>query len=319
MQQVTYDSIAPLIQDVQTQGRSVLVLFVCPVSQAQIKARYNMPRNHSATSRIQQTAQRSFMYAAQNALSQAIRSVFGYNVFGRVASDVARQTMYSATNSQRNSLSAAEQQQAIIKAFESVSSRFAWDPKRNSFISASAIQDALSPFDLQLQSGPIQHQYDRMILARMLVQMAMADGVLAQAESNWLAEFLDPSFGDIDSLSRRPPISGAEFSQVSAGPVRESMLMLTWTLALADEDFAVQEQQLLKQFAQGLGLQNASIQKIRSAAQDYILSQAMEAMFAWGGHDQFARQKVFEMATKIGMSQQEALMSEARFQRRRGN
>jgi len=258
------------------------------------------------------------MYAAQNAISQAIRSVFGYNVFGRVASDVARQTVYSAATNQNNSLSGAEQQQAIVKAFESVSSRFAWDPKRNSFISASAIQDALSPFDLQLQRAPIQHQYDRMILARMLVQIAMADGVMAQQESNWLAEFLDPSFGDVDSLARRPPISGPEFSQVSAGPVRETMLLITWTLALADEDFAAQEQQLLRTFAQSLGLQSAAIQKVRSAAQDYILSQAMEAMFGWGGHDQFTRQKIFELAAKVGMSQQEALMAEARFQRRRG-
>ena len=161
--QITYDSIAPLIQDVQTQGRSVLVLFVCPVSQAQVKARYNMPRNYSATSRIQQTAQRSFMYAAQNALSQAIRSVFGYNVFGRVASDVARQTMYSAANSQRNSLSAAEQQQAIVKdwCFLSV----CMGPKETLYLRRSH-PDGL-PFDLQLQNGPVQHQYDRMFwLAR---------------------------------------------------------------------------------------------------------------------------------------------------------
>jgi tellurite resistance protein len=316
--QITYDIIAPLIQNVQAQGRTVNVLFVCPVSQAQVQARHNVPINNSMGSRIQKNAQRSFMYAAQNAIAQTIRSVFGYNVFGRMASDVARQTMYSASSNQNRNLSAGEQQEAVIQAFQTVSARFAWDPKRNSFVSATALKDALSLFDLQLQQAPIQHSYDRMVLARMLVQMAMADGHLAPEEEQWLIEFLDPSLGSIESLRTRPPLSAPEFSQVSSGPSRESMLMVVWTLAIADEDFAAQEQQLLQNFAQQLGLSSDSIQKIRNAAQYYILSQALESMFGWGGHDQYARQKLFELASKIGISQQEALMAEARFQRRRG-
>ena len=316
--QITYDNIAPLIQNVQVQGRTVQVLFVCPVSQTQVQARYNVPIDNGMGARIQQTAQRSFMYAAQNALSSVIRDVFGYNLFGRVASDVARQTVSSAASNQNRNLSAAEQQNGVIKAFESVSSRFAWDPNRNSFISASALKDALSPFELQLQQAPIQHQYDRMILSRMLVEMAMADGTLSNQEESWLVDFLDPNLGSIEMLRSRPPISAAEFSQVSNGAVRESILMLVWSLAICDEDFAQQEQQLLQRFASNLGLSSSSIEKVKLASQDYILSQALEGMIGWGGHDQFARQKLFELAGKIGVSQNDALMIEARFQRRRG-
>jgi uncharacterized tellurite resistance protein B-like protein len=316
--QITYETIAPLIQNVQAQGRTVNVLFVCPVSQAQVQARQSVSLSNSMGARIQKSAQRSFMYAAQNAIAQTIRSVFGYNVFGRMASDIARQTMYSASSNQNRSLSAGEQEEAVIKAFQSVAARFAWDPKRNSFVSVAALKDALSPFDLQLQQAPIQHAYDRMILARMMVQMAMADGNLTAEEEQWLIEFLDPKLGSIASLSTRPPLSTPEFSQVSAGAVRESMLMLVWTLAIADEEFAAQEQQLLQSFAQQLGISSNSIQKIRNASQDYILSQALESIFGWGGHDQYARQKLFELASKIGISEQEALLAEARFQRRRG-
>ena len=317
--QLNYDAIAPLIQNVQAQGRTVQVVFMCPVSQKQVRARHSMPVNNSVGSRIQQSAQRSFMYAAQNALSQVIRNIFGYNVFGRVASDVTRQTMYATMNNSNRNLSAAEQQQAVVQAFQSVSSQFAWDARRNTFVSAAALQEALSPFDLQLQQAPIVHNYDKMILARMLVQMAMADGTISSEEETFLIGFLDPNLGSIESLRNRPPISGPEFSQVSQGSVRESMLLLVWTLALCDEDFAAQEQQLLQSFAQQLGLSSASIQKVRGAAHDYILSQALESMFGWGGnHDQYARQVLFELAQKIGVSQQEALMAEARFQRRRG-
>ena len=121
---------------------------------------------------------------------------------------------------------------------------------------------------------------------------------------NWLA-ISGSSFGDITLSPRRPPISGAEFSQVSAVCAREHV-DAHWTLALADEDFAVQEQRVFETVCPRLGLQNASIQKIRSTAQDYIM-QTMEAMFAWGGHDQLP-EKVFR-PHQIGMSQQEALMS----------
>lgn len=317
--QLNYDVIAPLVQNVQAQGRTVQVVFACPVSQTQVRARHRMPVNNSVGSRIQKSAQRSFMYAAQNALSQVIRNMFGYNILGRVASDVTRQTMHSTMNNHNQNLSAAEQKEAIVQAFQTVSSKFAWDGRRNTFVSASALQDALSPFDLQLQKAPIQHNYDKMILSRMLVEMAMADGSLGTEEETFLLGFLDPSIGTIESIKNRPPISVPEFSQVSHGDVRESMLLLVWTLALCDEHFAQQEQQLLQSFAQQLGLSSSSIQTIRSAAHDYILSQALESMFGWGGnHDQYARQVLFELAGKIGVSQQEALMAEARFQRRRG-
>ena len=318
MQTPTYESLSSIIADVKNNGRSVQVRFVCPVSQKQVQARYTMPTNNSMGARAQQTAQRSFMYAAQNAVSQVLRNVFGYNLFGRVASDVARQTMHTAASNSSRSLSAAEQKEAVVQAFLTVSSQFAWDGKRSSWISASALKDALSPFDLQLQEHPITHQYDRMILARMLVQMAMADGVMAPEESQFLEDFIDPNLGSVQSLSARPPLSSAEFSQVSSGGVRESMLMLTWTLSIADEDFDPKEAQLLQKFAQQLNLNQNSIQKARTNAQDFILSQAMETMFAWGGQDQYARQKLLELAGKIGVSQQEALMAEARFQRRRG-
>ena len=318
MQKPTYESLSPIIADVQNNRRSVQVRFVCPVSQKSVQARYTMPTNNSIGARAQQTAQRSFMYAAQNAVSQVLRNVFGYNLFGRVASDVARQTMRNATTNSAQSLSASEQKEAVVQAFLTVSSQFAWDGKRGSWIAASALKDALSPFDLQLKQNPVTHQYDRMVLARMLVQMAMADGVLASKEIEFLQENLNPNLGSIESLAARPPLSNAEFSQVSQGGVRESMLMLVWTLSIADEDFDPKEAQLLQNFAQQLGLNQGSLQKARAAAQDFILSQTMETMFAWGGQDRYARQNLLEIASKIGMSEQEALMAEARFQRRRG-
>ena len=249
MSQISYESIAPLIQDLQVRGRTVNVLFVCPVSQERVQARHNMPRNNTATSNIARSAQRSAMYAAQNAVSQVIRNVFGYNLFGRVASDVARQTVYAASNNNQNSLSAKEQKQAVLQAFQSVSSRFAWDAKQQRWLSTSALKETLSPFELQLQRAPITHPYDKGILSRMLVQVAVSDGNLSTEEEDWLASFLDPQQGSVSNIAQRPPLSQAEVSQTSAGAVRETMLMIAWMVALCDEEFADQEKAMLQQFS----------------------------------------------------------------------
>ena len=75
----------------------------------------------------------------------------------------------------------------------------------------------------------------------MLVEIAMADGILAQEEEDFLSEFLDPNLGSIQQLSQRPKLTQQEFNSVSQGDVRKTMFMLSWTLALADEDFAQEE------------------------------------------------------------------------------
>ena len=45
MSQISHESIEPLIQDLQVRGRTVHVLFVCPVSQEKVQARQNVSIN----------------------------------------------------------------------------------------------------------------------------------------------------------------------------------------------------------------------------------------------------------------------------------
>jgi hypothetical protein len=93
--------------------------------------------------------------------------------------------------------------------------------------------------------------------------------------------------------------------------------MLTWALALCDEDFAEAEKKLLMEYGHSLGLSAIQIGKIQSIAQQYILENALEYMLSWGNQDQFSRQHLFQIASKIGLSQREAMEVEAKFQRRK--
>lgn len=312
MSQLNYTQIQPLIDQVDVQNRSVRVSFRCPITGEQVQSSYTLRQQQGG---ISSTVERSLMYGVQSAISQTIRSVFGYSIFGRIAGDIARQGVYNAQRDSRNNLSESEKQQAIVAAFQSVSSRFYFDAQRNHWVSKNAQKELLSPFDLQLQQAPIAHNYDRQLLTRMLVEIAMADGHLAPAEENWLMSFLDPSSGSIQEIAQRPQLTSAELQMASKGPVRQSLLMLSWALALADQEFAASERQRLMVFAQGLGLNQSQVQAAEHAAQDYVLDQAMRTAFQFG-HDNYARQHIYQLGSRIGMSQDKVSMAEAQFLRR---
>ena len=317
MQSLSFEAIEPLLYNVQEQGRSVQVVFRCPVSGKEVQARHYQAKDNSMGARIQDNAQRSVLYAIQQAIGTTIRSFFGNNIVGRVAGDVARQTTSSASSHMNNSLSQKERQEAITRAFQSVQRQFTWDEKNSRWISIHAVQEALSEFDLQNQKHPITHNYDKKIFTRMLVELAMADGSISTSEVEWLNSLIDPSIGSIQSISQLPKLTQQELQQASAGAVRETMLMLTWALALCDEELAQQEKELLLYFGQGLALSSTQIGQIQSKAQNYILEKSMEWLYSSPGGEQFARQSILNLASKIGMSSQQALQVEAQFQRRR--
>ena len=315
MQPLSFEQISPLITDLQSQGRTVRVIFQCPVSGDRVQASHNLRQENNLRSQITKSAQNSMFYSAQNAIAQVIRNIFGSNPMSRTANTVARQTIRSMAHKQRNNLSEDEKKEAIIKAFQNISSRFIWDKNRSRWISAKSAQQSLSAFEQQLNAHPIQHSYDQKILARMLVEVALSDGVLSTEEHDWLTEFLGIQTS-IESLKESPKVSSAELQQISQGGIRQSILMIVWTLALTDELFAEQEENLLRHYASGMSLSPLQIGNARQAAQIYILDQAMERIFTWGGHDTYSRQQLIVLAEKIGMSQQQAMLAEAKFQRR---
>lgn len=320
MSDLSYASIAPLIAQAQQGGRAMRFTFRCPVTGQTVQASYTFPNDPGVGSKVTAAAKRSLWYELRREIGYAIRAVFGYNIVGRLASDLAN----SAMSASRSGVSTAaqyseeERQVAAVEAFRSVSSQFVWDAKNSRWVSRRAIQDTLSPFERQVTEAPIAQPYDRDILARMLVEVACADGTMAEEEESFLMEFLDSDAGSVDDLARRPVLTEAELGETSAGPVRETMLMLAWVLAISDEEFADAEKKKLDAFSAGLGLPPMRKADVAKKAQGYLLDQALEKMFGFGGHDETARNELMKLADRIGMDRRAAAVVEAQFQKRRG-
>ena len=321
MPEISYETVQPLVAEARPQGRTLEVTFACPVSGKQVRARHNIPYRPDTTDYIADAAKRTVMNELRWAVLGAMRSAFGSGVVGRTAGHVASDAVYGATRNVASSggtLSAKEQKLALVEAFKSVASQFAWDEGHGRWISKEAAEDTLSPFARQLQAAPLSHPYDRLVASRMMVEIAAADGRFPPDEEAFLTEFLDPEAGALQSLATRPVLTDAELGQCSRGEVRATLLMLAWALALADQRFDDSEQYRLADHARGLGLAGPAAAKIREMAQGFVLDAAMERLFVFGAHDARSRGQLYEIAGRMGMGQDEASLAEARFLRRRG-
>ncbi len=314
----SYPNVLPLAQDPRYSGRGVTVTFRCPVSGESVPARHTMPPNTAMTSRIGSTVQRSLMWSVRSAIASTLRSVFGGGVVGRLAGDIAYSAMNEVTREQTgNNLSNDEKQQALVEAFQSVRGRFVWNPNHSTWVSVKVAAELLSPFERLLNEAPVAHAYDRKVLGRMLIELARADGDLAGEEQSWLTDVITADMGSIGELAKRPPLTDAELRNVSRGAVRKTLLATAWALALVDETFDPAERQALDRYAKGLQLTAADLHAAREAAEGYVLDQSIERMFTWGGQDDQSRVQLFNLSRRLGISDEDALEAEARWQRRR--
>jgi hypothetical protein len=93
-------------------------------------------------------------------------------------------------------------------------------------------------------------------------------------------------------------------------------LLLAHALALVDENLDPVELQALSRFGQGLELSPRDQEEIGQVARTWVLDQALDRMATWGGHDAHAREQLYALAGRLGMSQPQAEQAEARFLRR---
>lgn len=317
MSEITYESIQNLVDHAEQDGRQMKVTFKCPATQDVIASSATIQAGKELKDVAMASAKKSVMYSVRRTLMSTIRSVLGGGMFGKVGRDVASELMRGMETKAKESYSEAEKQAAVVAAFEAVKTRFAWDGKNQRWVSAQGAGNLLSDFDKQLGAHPVTQTYDRGILARMLVQVSAADGHLADEEKEFLSTVVTSDLGSIDDLLKSGNPSAVELSEVSQGGIRETLLMMSWTVALTDEELADAEQQLLVSYAQGLTVADDRAQILKGWAQHQVLGQAMSAIYASGATAE-GKQKILQIAQQIGVSAEDAERAEIRYRKQYG-
>src|SRR5690606_13014451 len=118
-------------------------------------------------------------------------------MLGNVASTAAREAVHGGDSTA--SYSEDDKRDAVVRAFESVSAQFVWDDQQSRYISVQAAGDVLTGFMKQLRTAAPGTKYDRSVTARMLTEIALADGELGDDELGFLSGFITPEVGTVES------------------------------------------------------------------------------------------------------------------------
>lgn len=312
MPEITYDLVAPLVAQHDVSSSGVQVIFQCPVSGEQIRASARI--TESGGSALKNEVKRSLWRNVRWSLSRMMYSMFGYGVGGAIGSTLV-DTAGSAGEMRGHQPSEVELKNAIVDAFKSVGSRFAWDESNQRFVSASVFKDLQTEFTVVVQGVQITQGWDRGILARMLAEVASADGKLAEEERDFFHNFLNGE--NIDNLLEKPALIKADLEETSAD-VRYVMWLLAAAMAVSDEQFDEAEQAKLAFFGSALGVAAKDRARGLELAKEYVLDQALEGAYADGRLDKADRQHVAELALALGIHEDRAARLDARCRKRKG-
>ena len=314
MPEITFDTIQPLIEQVDVSGHSVTVTFRCPVSGRQIRS--GAPIVEDQSGRVGKAVKRSLWQNMRWSLSRVVRSVMGYGVAGEIGSTVAYTAMAGA--GQRQEEPTKDQvTQATLEAFRAAQNQFAWDNSQQRWVAASVFKELQTEFAVTVQAAVFDKPWDRNILARILTEVAAADGTVEEQERDFFHAFTGGTGPTLDELLAKEPLTNAELGETSA-EVRKPMLLLAMAVAMSDENYSPEEQAKLQQIATGLGLTQSDLQRSAELAADYVVDQALETAYADGKIDQDERKNVDQIGFRLGVDTDRLQRLDARCRKRKG-
>lgn len=303
-----FETIEKIVSESEQDGSVVRCTFICPVSETEVTSSAALVRGEGLSALTGDGG--GLANQLKDSFSRAVSSAFG-------AAFLLNRSM-SSSGSGAERYSEDERKLAIFRAFENVSSRFIWHGENKQWISALAMPELATEFSLQLCNAPIESRYDETLTARMMVEMATIDQKLADAERALLETFLTEDTGTLDELLERPPLRHTELAEASAGPVRDTMLMMVWALVVVDERIHDNEIELIEAFARGLAVSPERSTTLKGFASEFAVDRALTTAYAGGKRDDLEYASARSLATKLGMTRGDADRMDIRARKRLG-
>jgi len=295
---ITYELIEPLVVQRSIEGSRMVCTFKAPngnIIESQATIRRERDIQSQITNRVTRVAATQTRMAITRTLSQAL----GGGLLGRTASMVVRTA--STPQALGIQFSESEKRNAVIEAFEKVQNHFQLDSSNGSWkspiVSQHSTNEQLSLFEKQLKDYPLSNRFDKEVLARMMVEVASADGRMDDAEKDFIDSFLSKEIGTVDSLIHRDPLSDMECEETSV-TAKKTIYMLAWVVALVDYDISTEEKEKLYSFAKKLGLNDVETREMIKTSKYYILENAFS--------EEINRSELEDLAKCLQISNDEA-------------
>lgn len=302
---ITYEAMAHLIVKAEEDDGVMYCQFKDPSGDTIVKSQAQITRTAGANKRAQHIAKTNAFYFLRSQLMNGIYKLMGSNLLSHTVRQMAWEFIPKSPDLHDDDTGYDEQakQDAIVEAFRRVAGQFEragdkWNSKQ-----------IAPPFEDVFQKNPVNAKYDRHVLARMLIELAGADGTLNQQEKETLRHFIAPDLGSIEQLMRYDALTAVEVDETTPA-VRESMYLMAWTMAVTDNTLSAAEKNLLRNYGVMLNLSNKRCDELAIIAKQQVIDTALS--------NDFDRQTVLDLAEQIDLSRDDAQRAMARYQKRHG-
>jgi len=131
MTEITLDAIRPLIASHALDRTRLSVTFLCPETRLEVLARTTVQPQRGIGADAARQARQSFWGGIKRSVAGALRDTFGNGAVGKIAGRAAKTALEQ--QQEKTAFSQAELDAAMLAAFESVRSQFAWDAERGTW------------------------------------------------------------------------------------------------------------------------------------------------------------------------------------------
>lgn len=299
--EVTYEALRPIIVREELDRSTMHCVF--SVEGQEFESNATVRKSSETGNRVRNIATRSVLRQVRSTFNRVLRRALGGGVVGSIGQQMSNTVISDKTR--EFSFSKADKEAAVVKAFQKISANFYYDEQSDRW----KLSGELSQFETKLQSNPLEDSYDRRVMARMLVELASADGDVSEEERDFLDSFLTADTGFYDELVHEDELSPIEMDEVSS-LAKETVFMVAAALAMSDQDFSEGEKDKLMEYADMLSLSADKVRELTRIGQIYILENAI----AMSG--MMTRDEIFELADQIELSHDDAERASIRFQKR---
>jgi uncharacterized tellurite resistance protein B-like protein len=311
---ITYKLIQPLIVDVEVKGSTVFVEFQQPETGNFIESKAPIRRSNSMGSAIQRSLKQTAIQQARNSILRMAGSLFGSGFLGRTARAVTGTAANEYARNQGQQANAPTQHEiedAVVAAFKLVKNQFHFDGAKGEWgknKTAVAPRDK-TPFEAQIDRNPIIDRHDRKVFARILADLASADGVIQEEEIEFFQRLIPVDAGSIHDIIASDPVSKVDCEMVKEG-VRETIYMFSWAIVAADYEIHPLEAEMLTKYGEMLGISGSRREELEKIAKIHMLEQAL--------NPEISREDLFELADSVQLNHEDAERAKIAWIRRLG-
>ncbi|MFK7797352.1 MAG: TerB family tellurite resistance protein [Aureispira sp.] len=298
--EITYESIKHYVLEEKVQGSKVHCKFQIDNQVFESVGMIKLDTS-DGKKRVTRMVKNTAIGRMRSSVLQILRRAVGGGFAGTVVSMTGNEVVRQTTDGIRHSK--ADKEQAIVRAFEKITTEITYEGGR------WRLATEFSEFEKLIRRQPLTKSYDKKILARMLVEMARADGTIEKSEKAFFDDFLTSETGSLRDLMRAPAISVVECEEVNQ-EARENVFMIVAAVALTDNEFADEEKQKLEEYSQMFDFRDDKYEELLRYAQDYTIEMYIRA------NGNMSRDEVYDFADKIGMDRGEAERTQIRLEKR---